>query len=84
MNAMHKYLHYRLYLLLLLIFSFGSVSSVLPEEQGKEYTYVVRKASGKPVINAEWDKKFWRKADTERLNNFMGKSLNIFPRLRCG
>lgn len=79
MNAMQKHLNFKTFLISLVIFSFVSISSVLADKQGKEYTYVVRKASGKPVINADWDKKFWKKTGTERLNNYMGERPEHFP-----
>lgn len=72
-----------LQILLILLLRAGC-SQFIPQAEQKagqgEYSYPVRQADRTPLINAVWGKKFWNRAETKILKNYMGDYPSHFPK----
>jgi hypothetical protein len=65
--------------MLVFLNNFHQVKPSSEKENTGNYIYFIKSSNCSPDINADWNKKFWKKADVVRLKNYMGEMPLHFP-----
>jgi hypothetical protein len=74
-----KYMSGILFILLVSLNSLHPVMHSSEQRKTDNYIYSVRSSDRSPAIDADWNKKFWKKTDVIHLKNHMGEIPSHFP-----
>jgi hypothetical protein len=74
-----NYLFSTLFIVLVSLNNFLPITNSYKQGKPGNYICYVKSSDCSPDINADWNKKFWKKADVVRLKNHMGELPSHFP-----